>query len=76
MIPVNRDTLSIIALVVCVAGLLFLFREVNKTKQEVEQMKDFSEYVSKKLDTQESARMITTTSTVTDTETVDDKVAE
>lgn len=76
MIPVNRDTLSIIALVVCVAGLLFLFREVNKTKQEVEQMKDFSEYVSKKLDTQESARAITETSTVTDTETVDDKVAE
>tara|TARA_R110000782_G_scaffold50182_1_gene108910 strand:+ start:1137 stop:1367 length:231 start_codon:yes stop_codon:yes gene_type:complete len=76
MIPVNRDTLSIIALVVCVAGLLFLFREVNKTKQEVEQMKDFSDYVSKRLDTQESARAITTTSTVTDTETVDDKVAE
>tara|TARA_B110000240_G_scaffold9227_1_gene9991 strand:+ start:1181 stop:1411 length:231 start_codon:yes stop_codon:yes gene_type:complete len=76
MIPVNRDTLSIIALVVCVAGILFLFREVNKTKQEVEQMKDFSDYVSKRLDTQESARMITTTSTVTDTETVDDKVAE
>ena len=41
-----------------------------------EQMKDFSEYVSKKLDTQESARAITETSTVTDTETVDDKVAE
>jgi len=76
MIPVNRDTLSIIALVVCVAGILFLFREVNKTKQEVEQMKDFSDYVSKRLDTQESACMITTTSTVTDTETVDDKVAE
>jgi len=73
---VNRDTLSIIALVVCVAGILFLFREVNKTKQEVEQMKDFSDYVSKRLDTQESARAITTTSTVTDTETVDDKVAE
>lgn len=49
MIPVNRDTLSIIALVVCVAGILFLFREVNKTKQEVEQMKDFSDYVSKRL---------------------------
>ena len=76
MIPVNRDTLSIIALVVCVAGILFLFREVNKTKQEVEQMKDFSDYVSKRLDTQESARAITTTSTVTDTETVADKVAE
>lgn len=80
MIPVNRDTLSIIALVVCVAGILFLFREVNKTKQEVEQMKDFSDYVSKRLDTQESARMITqpavSTSTVTDTETVDDKVTE
>jgi|TARA_B100000497_G_scaffold31841_1_gene37386 hypothetical protein len=40
----------LVATVVCVAGLLFLFREVNKTKQEVEHMKDFSEYVSKKLE--------------------------
>tara|TARA_R100000951_G_scaffold110748_1_gene109016 strand:- start:646 stop:831 length:186 start_codon:yes stop_codon:yes gene_type:complete len=40
----------LVATVVCVAGLIFLFREVNKTKQEVEHMKDFSEYVSKKLE--------------------------
>ena len=50
MIPINRDTMILVATVVCVAGLLFLFREVNKTKQEVEHMKDFSEYVSKKLE--------------------------
>ena len=50
MIPINRDTMMLVATVVCVAGLLFLFREVNKTKQEVEHMKDFSEYVSKKLE--------------------------
>jgi lipopolysaccharide export system protein LptC len=42
--------MMLVATVVCVAGLLFLFREVNKTKQEVEHMKDFSEYVSKKLE--------------------------
>ena len=50
MIPINRDTMMLVATVVCVAGLLFLFREVNKTKREVEHMKDFSEYVSKKLE--------------------------
>jgi len=50
MIPINRDTMMLVATVVCVAGLIFLFREVNKTKQEVEHMKDFSEYVSKKLE--------------------------
>ena len=50
MIPINRDTMMLVATVVCVAGPLFLFREVNKTKQEVEHMKDFSEYVSKKLE--------------------------
>jgi len=50
MIPINRDTMMLVATVVCVAGILFLFREVNKTKQEVEHMKDFSEYVSKKLE--------------------------
>jgi hypothetical protein len=42
--------MMLVATVVCVAGLLFLFREVNKTKQEVEHMKDFSEYFSKKLE--------------------------
>jgi lipopolysaccharide export system protein LptC len=51
MIPVNRDTLMIIAAVVCLAGIIFLFKEVNKTKQEVERMKDFSEYVTKRLET-------------------------
>ena len=59
MIPINRDTMMLVATVVCIAGLLFLFREVNKTKQEVEHMKDFSEYVSKKLDTQQAPKLIT-----------------
>jgi len=46
MIPINRDTLMIIGTVVCIVGILFLFKEMNKTKQE---FRVFSEDVIKHL---------------------------
>jgi hypothetical protein len=46
MIPINRDTLMIIGTVVCIVGILFLFKEMNKTKQE---FKVFSEDMIKHL---------------------------
>ena len=30
MIPVNRETLTLIATVVCMVGVIFLFREMNR----------------------------------------------
>jgi len=75
MIPINRDTMMLVATMVCVAGLLFLFREVNKTKQEVEHMKDFSEYVSKKLDTQQVEHLKLITKEAED-DIVEEKVTE
>ena len=35
MIPVNRDTLMMIATIVCAVGIIFLFKELNKTKEEM-----------------------------------------
>ena len=49
MIPVNRDTLMMIATLVCVAGMIFLFKEMNKTKKDIDNFKNFSEQVVKHL---------------------------
>jgi hypothetical protein len=49
MIPVNRDTLMMIATLVCAAGIIFLFKEMNKTKKDMDNFKSFSEQVVKHL---------------------------
>jgi len=49
MIPVNRDTLMMIATIICAAGIIFLFKELNKTKDELNSFKDFSVQVVKHL---------------------------
>jgi len=49
MIPVNRDTLMLIATIVCALGIIFLFRELNKTKDEMNSFKTFSSQIVKHL---------------------------
>ena len=49
MIPVNRDTLMMIATLVCAVGIIFLFKEMNKTKKDIDNFKSFSEQVVKHL---------------------------
>ena len=53
MIPVNRDTLMMIATIVCAIGIIFLFKELNKTKDEVESFKTYSAQVIKHLSSPE-----------------------
>ena len=53
MIPVNRDTLMMIATIVCAIGIIFLFKELNKTKEEMNSFKNFSVQVVKRLGTPE-----------------------
>ena len=38
----DRETLMMVATVVCIAAVVFLFREMNKTKVEVENFRNFS----------------------------------
>ena len=49
MIPVNRDTLMLAATIVCAMGIIFLFKEMNKTKEEMNSFKTFSSQIVKHL---------------------------
>jgi hypothetical protein len=49
MIPVNRETVLTVATIVCALGIIFLFRELNKTKEEMNSFKGFSAQVIKHL---------------------------
>jgi hypothetical protein len=42
MIPMDRETLMMVAVIVCVAGLIFMFKELNKTREEMNGFKNFS----------------------------------
>jgi len=39
MIPMDRETLMMIATIVAIAGVVFLFKEMNKAKQDVENLR-------------------------------------
>jgi hypothetical protein len=42
MIAMDRETLMMIATIVAIAGVIFLFKEMNKQKQDLESLKNFS----------------------------------
>ena len=49
MVPVNRETLLIVGTIICAIGVLYLFNELKKTREGVENFKGFSEQVVKHL---------------------------
>lgn len=49
MIPVNRETMLTVAIIACVIGLLYLFKELNRTKEEMGTFKNFSAQVVRRL---------------------------
>ena len=49
MIPFNHENIMMIATAVCVIGVIFLLRELNKTKEELYELKEFSEDVMERL---------------------------
>jgi hypothetical protein len=59
MIPINRDTAMLIATIVCAIGIIFLFKELNKTKEEMNTFKSFSAQVIKHLSAPEPASVPT-----------------
>lgn len=42
MIPVNREILTSVAVIVCLAVCIYMFRELNKAKDDVDQLKNVS----------------------------------
>lgn len=68
----NRETLMMFGIVVCVAGIIFLFRETNKTKDE---FRMFSDQVVQAM----NSRMIesnTEQETETEVENIEEKKEE
>jgi|TARA_R110000803_G_scaffold171036_1_gene233938 hypothetical protein len=53
MIQMDRETLMMVATIVAIAGVIFLFKEMNKTKQDVDNLKNFSGQLIQKLSTPE-----------------------
>jgi hypothetical protein len=47
----DRETLMMVATIVTIAGVIFLFREMNKQKQDVDNLKNFSAQLIQKLST-------------------------
>jgi len=45
----DRETLMMIATIVAIAGVIFLFKEMNKAKQDVENLKNFSAHLVHRL---------------------------
>jgi hypothetical protein len=56
MIPMDRETLVMIATIVAIAGVIFLFKEMNKAKQDVENLKNFSAHLVQRLSVPEPAQ--------------------
>ncbi len=54
MIPMDRETLMMIATIVAIAGVVFLFKEMNKAKQDVENLKNFSAHLVHRLSAPEA----------------------
>jgi hypothetical protein len=45
MIQMNRENLMMIATAVCLVGIIFLFKELNKTREEMNGFRTFSEQI-------------------------------
>ena len=54
MIQMDRETLMMIATIVAIAGVIFLFKEMNKAKQDVENLKNFSAHLVHRLSAPEA----------------------
>ena len=67
----DRETLMMIATIVAIAGVIFLFKEMNKAKQDVENLKNFSAHLVHRLSAPEPQ-----TQSVEDDETESEKGAE
>jgi len=49
MVPVTKDTLLVVATIVCAVAVVFLFKELNKAKKDIDGFKNFSAQVVRHL---------------------------
>jgi hypothetical protein len=50
MIPINRETMLIVGVIICAAGIIFLFNELKKTRDEVNSVKQYSLQITKEIE--------------------------
>ena len=50
MIPINRETMLIFGVIICAAGIIFLFNELKKTRDEVNSVKQYSLQITKEIE--------------------------
>jgi len=72
MIQMDRETLMMVATIVAIAGVIFLFKEMNKTKQDVDSLKKFSGQLIQKLSAPEPQPI----QKVVQEETTEEKIEE
>jgi F0F1-type ATP synthase membrane subunit a len=51
MIQMNRENIMMIATAVCLVGIIFIFKELNKTKEEMNGFRTFSEQLVQHMNT-------------------------
>ncbi len=68
----DRETLMMVATIVAIAGVIFLFKEMNKTKQDVDSLKKFSGQLIQKLSAPEPQPI----QKVVQEETTEEKIEE
>jgi len=76
MIPIDRETMTIIAIIACIAGVIFLFKELNKAKQDVDELKDFSAQMVRRLSQPKRSVVDTPKPDVIEEEVVEEKSEE
>lgn len=72
----ERETIVMIATVIAILGVAFLFREMNKSKRDIENLKNFSAHVIQKFNTPEPQRQSPQTKPESEPEKIEEKVAE
>jgi hypothetical protein len=75
MIAMDRETLMMVATIVAIAGVIFLFKEMNKQKQDLEGLKNFSSTLIQRMRAPEP-QMVTEDEPEPETEVTEEKKEE
>ena len=71
----DRETLMMVATIVAIAGVIFLFKEMNKAKQDLEGLKNFSSTLIQRMRTPEP-QMVTSEEPENEPEVIEEKKEE
>jgi hypothetical protein len=75
MIAMDRETLMMVATIVAIAGVIFLFKEMNKAKQDLEGLKNFSGTLIQRMRAPEP-QMVTSEEPENEPEVIEEKKEE